>query len=119
MAFECFFQSFSYKSFANTPPKGGGGSAPGPSPKSATVGFNGAETNCRIARTRFRYPTDDQLLICLSFRQHHSGLHRFNMHATHTCIVGAFKFLPFSAARIMNLHVPVHLNLYARIKETS
>ena len=25
MAFECLFQSFSYKFFANTPPKGGGG----------------------------------------------------------------------------------------------
>ena len=34
MAFECSFQSFSYKSFANIPPKGG---ARGPSPKSATV----------------------------------------------------------------------------------
>ena len=33
MAFECSFQLFSYKSFANIPPKGG---APGPSPKSAT-----------------------------------------------------------------------------------
>ena len=31
MAFECSFQSFSYKSFANIPPKGGA------SPKSATV----------------------------------------------------------------------------------
>ena len=37
MAFECSFQSFSYKSFANIPQKGGGGAGPlGPSPKSAT-----------------------------------------------------------------------------------
>ena len=37
MAFECLFQSFSYKLFANIPPKGGGGAGPlGPSPKSAT-----------------------------------------------------------------------------------
>ena len=35
MAFECLFQSFSYKSFANVPPKGGGGL--GPSPKCTTV----------------------------------------------------------------------------------
>ena len=35
MAFECPFQLFSYKSFANIPPKGGG--ALGPSPKSATA----------------------------------------------------------------------------------
>ena len=28
VAFECSFQSFSYKSFANIPPKGGGGWAP-------------------------------------------------------------------------------------------
>ena len=35
MAFEYSFQSFSYKSFANISPKGGGGL--GPSPKSATV----------------------------------------------------------------------------------
>ena len=33
MAFECSFQSFSYKSFANIPPKGGGGAGPpGPLP---------------------------------------------------------------------------------------
>ena len=37
MAFECSFQSLSYKSFANIPQKGGGGAGPlGPSPKSAT-----------------------------------------------------------------------------------
>ena len=34
MAFECSFQLFSYKSFANIPPKGGG---VGHSPNSATV----------------------------------------------------------------------------------
>ena len=33
MAFECSFQSFSYKSFANIPQKGGGGGwHPGPLP---------------------------------------------------------------------------------------
>ena len=36
MAFEWLFQSFSYKSFANVPPKGGGGGL-GPSPKCTTV----------------------------------------------------------------------------------
>ena len=37
MAFQCLFQSFSYKSFANVPPKGGDRAPLGPSPKSATV----------------------------------------------------------------------------------
>ena len=27
---------------------------------------------------RFRYPTDDQLLICLLFQRHNSGLYSFN-----------------------------------------
>ena len=42
MAFECSFQSFSYKSFANIPQKGGGPGPLGPSPKSATAfaGYN-------------------------------------------------------------------------------
>ena len=26
----------------------------------------------------FRYPTDDQLLICLVYQRHHSGLYSFN-----------------------------------------
>ena len=41
------------------------------------IGFNGAETNCRIAHV-FRHPTDDQLLICLLFQRHHSGRYSFN-----------------------------------------
>ena len=36
MAFECSFQSLSYKSFANIPQKGGAPGPLGPSPKSAT-----------------------------------------------------------------------------------
>ena len=36
--------------------------------------LNWIENNC----TRFRYPTDDQLLICLLFQKHHSGLYSFN-----------------------------------------
>ena len=41
--------------------------------------FNGAETNCRIAQSRFRYPTDDQLLICLLFQRRHSGMFSFDL----------------------------------------
>ena len=37
MAFECSFQSLSYKSFVNIPQKGGGPGLLGSSPKSATV----------------------------------------------------------------------------------
>ena len=37
MVFECLFQSFSYKCFANIPPKGGGPGPQGPSPTSATA----------------------------------------------------------------------------------
>ena len=29
--------------------------------------------------TRFRYPADDQLLICPLFQRHHSSLYSFNM----------------------------------------
>ena len=35
-------------------------------------GFNGTES------TRFKYPTDDQLLICLLFQRRHSGLYSFD-----------------------------------------
>ena len=43
MAFECSFQSLSYKSFANIPQKGGGPGPLGPSPKSATEFYCGIQ----------------------------------------------------------------------------
>ena len=46
MAFECSFQSFSNKSFANIPQKGGGGGL-GPSSKSTTV-INVEQTSCNL-----------------------------------------------------------------------
>ena len=44
MAFECPFQLFSYRSFANMPSKGGGPGPLGPSPKSATVAVTKGKT---------------------------------------------------------------------------
>ena len=55
MAFECSFQSFSYKSFANIPPKeGGGGPCPlGPTPKSATELNNNSNNNWHFLKIYF------------------------------------------------------------------
>ena len=45
-------------------------------PKWSTVGlgFNGAETNYRIAHILGIHPTDDQFLICFIFQRHHSSV---------------------------------------------
>ena len=58
MAFECSFQSLSYKSFANISQKGGGGGPGplGPSPKSATV--------IRCLQTFTKLPYSPEIALC-------------------------------------------------------